>query len=688
MRIQGAYTKDSAIYIPALADHFADAFEPALRRKRHALSNEMQIGGVESVVSNDLLMSGSWTVDSAWHWTSPSHINILESHAYLAVLKMLTSKDGGVRFTTLLDSRVAKCSHAKGRSSSRALTPSLKKGAAWQLAGGLYPALGFAPTRLNTADGPSRERGIGATDCVCLCDMLVHSLNLSRNAGAWLRITPLLLWLPRAESCGLLSREYGANGPWTSPTGIFLLVGLLLGGISFGLSCSAFLLDQLDFQRPFPPGLSTSLSIRAFHFRNWITLSMLGIASWTFCITACSVLDFPVASSLCPIIGVISFSNGIHNREAAFHVLQPLPLACVLTHAAAMPILPTGLEEHSRAARRAPVAIAADRAVRPQTRTRREALLADFDSWLRTSVFFSLEDLVDRRDVDPEEVSNMLVEYGKELFYAGKSYGRFSETINGICARRPALKRQLASAWNLAFAWVADEPHFHHPAMPLTILISFSTLALLWGWPREAALLMMAWSGLLRIGEVFAARRRDLILPGDGPPGVEFALLQINQPKTRGRSAKHQAARIDPQDVVQLLVAVYGRAGADDHLWNQSPGAFRRRFGVLQKALGLPTVRTAAEVPYDLASLRPGGATYLLHRFEDAELVRRRGRWLSTRVCEIYLQEAAVVTHAARLPQAVRMKISKLVATYSEVHSRAIYFLDCSIPSNAWPRLW
>jgi hypothetical protein len=74
----------------------------------------------------------------------------------------------------------------------------------------------------------------------------------------------------------------------------------------------------------------------------------------------------------------------------------------------------------------------------------------------------TLSDLVDGREVDPEQVSNYLVEYGKEVFYAGKSCGRFSETINGINARRPVLQRQLAAAWNLAFAWVADEPHFHH----------------------------------------------------------------------------------------------------------------------------------------------------------------------------------------------------------------------------------
>jgi len=86
----------------------------------------------------------------------------------------------------------------------------------------------------------------------------------------------------------------------------------------------------------------------------------------------------------------------------------------------------------------------------------------------------------------------------------------------------------------------------------------FNNLVTAFKLAREASLLLMAWSGLLRIGEVFAAQRRDrLVLPTDGAPGCDFALLQINQPKTRGVSAKHQAARIDPQDVVQLLSAIF-----------------------------------------------------------------------------------------------------------------------------------
>ena len=64
---------------------------------------------------------------------------------------------------------------------------------------------------------------------------------------------------------------------------------------------------------------------------------------------------------------------------------------------------------------------------------------------------------------------------------------------------------------------------------------------------------------LLRVGEVFLeATRADLLLPADSAPGTSRILLRIKAPKTRGRAAKHQAAPVDPQDLVQLISTVLG----------------------------------------------------------------------------------------------------------------------------------
>ena len=72
-----------------------------------------------------------------------------------------------------------------------------------------------------------------------------------------------------------------------------------------------------------------------------------------------------------------------------------------------------------------------------------------------------------------------------------------------------------------------------------------------WGWLYVASVLCIGWSGIMRIGEVIMARRSDLVLPCDSAPGLRCILAKIRTPKTRGRSAKHQSARIDPCDLVR-----------------------------------------------------------------------------------------------------------------------------------------
>ena len=91
-------------------------------------------------------------------------MHVLESHAILALQRMIARRGGGCRSFAMSDSRVAKGSHAKGRSSALALRPSLMKTAAIQVAFGIYMSYGFAPTKLNIADCPTRDLELHPTD--------------------------------------------------------------------------------------------------------------------------------------------------------------------------------------------------------------------------------------------------------------------------------------------------------------------------------------------------------------------------------------------------------------------------------------------------------------------------------------------------------------------------------------------
>lgn len=246
------------------------------------------------------------------------------------------------------------------------------------------------------------------------------------------------------------------------------------------------------------------------------------------------------------------------------------------------------------------------------------------------------------------------------------------------------IRKQLAPAWDLAFAWLANEPHQHHPALPLSVLLAVLTTCLWWGWPLEAAVFALAWNGILRIGEVLLSKRKDLVLPDDSMPGVNFILLRIRAPKTRGRAAKHQAARVDPSDMIQLLVGVFGELPPDRLLWPYSAATLRKRFSAVLSSLGLPESTKSCR-GFDLGSK---GATHLLLTTEDPELCRRRGRWLSTRVMEIYLQEVMATTFVQRLDPKVRSTIYDRAAVFPQVLQLSMSFLATGIPCKVWPRLF
>ena len=105
------------------------------------------------------------------------------------------------------------------------------------------------------------------------------------------------------------------------------------------------------------------------------------------------------------------------------------------------------------------------------------------------------------------------------------------ETINGVTSLKPALKRQMQEAWNLAFAWVRDEPSTHHIAMPWQVLLACISVCLVWGWIDMAGMFSLCWGALLRVGEFLQATRKDLLLPYDTNYTNRFALLSLREPK-------------------------------------------------------------------------------------------------------------------------------------------------------------
>lgn len=74
----------------------------------------------------------------------------------------------------------------------------------------------------------------------------------------------------------------------------------------------------------------------------------------------------------------------------------------------------------------------------------------------------------------------------------------------------------------------------------------------------------------------------------------------------------------------------------------------------------------------------------MLRKTESAEVVRRRGRWLSVKTLEIYLQEVQVSTYLERVKPDAKVLIELRSGGFAPTLDRCIDFLQCGVPPNIW----
>ena len=609
VRIQGGLEKATAVPQDKFAAAVAKTFAKAIFSR--PTPAEAPKTGLENVAINDLLVGGSWFLGRSWVWRRSAHINVLETQAALEAIKDAVVQDGGdLKLNLLLDSAVARGALAKGRSSSHLLRPVLCRAAAWQVAGGIYAGYHHAPTRLNTADDPTRDRTVreaaGLSLVAVASDMFLPSLlelaKLSAPVGAWFRLALLLSFKVSRDRGSCLLRAVGSRFRDSLP-------------------------EPADLKSPKAPKF---------------------------------------------------LQEGPRPPRREFDSSLGYP--------GEGPLSPRNQQDRQRQGSRAGRSLPEGRPVLLRTSNNRDKLLHGFDAWLRV-IGSSLQFLLTTEASPAETIVGYLCRYGRELFDAGRPYWHYAETINAIAAKRPSLRRQLQGAWDLAFQWMSLEPHTHHVAMPAVILLSMLSLSLLWGWRLEAGIFALAWGGLLRIGEATGSLRASLVLPRDVLFANPYVLLRIVEPKTRFRAARHQAAKVDQEDLVKCIDMAFASLPASSRLWPMSSQTLRRRFDSILDRLGVPTARNHAR-PLDLGSFRPGGATHQLQVSEDAELVRRRGRWMSHRVMEVYLQEVMSSVFYPSLPIHVRENVMEAAVSFPAILEQSVQWTRQKIPTEVWYSLW
>ena len=236
----------------------------------------------------------------------------------------------------------------------------------------------------------------------------------------------------------------------------------------------------------------------------------------------------------------------------------------------------------------------------------------------------------------------------------------------------------------MGYAWVKAEPSQHHVAMPAPVLCAMVSLATMWGWLQLAGCLALSWGALLRPGELICACRRDLLLPSDLSWTIKFAILSIPEPKSRRTTARHQAAKLDAPDLLAFVDFVFKDFEGHQRLWPHTASTLRTRFGQLLRALKLPTVHQPSQVCLDLGSLRSGGATWLMLITENPDLCRRRGRWASHRMMEIYVQESMTLQYIKLISPESRQLCLDLYRSFPDVLFKAGELYRAKIPLKVW----
>ena len=684
--IQGKFTKPSATYTKGLALALARVFRDHLVARTRALEvHEISAEGLEDVISNDLSACKKWHTEEVWSWQGNSHINLLQASAVCRVFQRVGRCGGDSRFVFLCDSHVARASITRGRTSSGGMRPILSRISALSVAYGLYRVGRYSPTRLNPADAPTRDY-VCQTPCSSsiLSDLSYEEIawvaslpRMRRWAANWARLV-LLSWpsivtfhshggcLRRYSRYPLggpeIAREFdsslGYPGEGPAPRSMWLLLfafGAMLFGHPSALSTQSLLYWYASLST-----LACSVALLLYD----LVAFFIALSSWLFI----------ASSSLC----LISSSSLSATKPHQLYLILVVSLFAVGSS--------TGFrgshgDEHRKSLRTG-IDLPDGRRVTELTSSNRQVFLNQFYSWL--SQLDRSPGVVFEGPPDIDLINRWICEYGRKLFRDGKPYYHFSETINAIAGKRPTLRRSLMQAWDLAFMWNSYEPVEHHCAVPHQALLAILTTCLMWGWVREASIFALLFGALLRSGEVLAATRRDLIFPQDVAGTQDHILIRILEPKTRFRAARHQASRVEQPDLMRVISLGLFNIPRCDPLWPLSGSALRGRLTKVLQRLELPTKSGSIPKALTLASFRAGGATWLIAKSESVELTRRRGRWISVKVLETYLQEVSASTYMNEVQQRAKERTLAAMSIFCYVLVTAERFARSRLPTATW----
>ena len=157
-------------------------------------------------------------------------------------------------------------------------------------------------------------------------------------------------------------------------------------------------------------------------------------------------------------------------------------------------------------------------------------LLEYFRVWLEESVRgYTMTKLAREH---PVMFAEAVTEFGKLVYVHHWARGSYAETLNAITHRFHWLRGSLGGAWKIIEIWTALEPTQVRPPCPLLLLKAMVGLSIAWDWCHMAAVLLVAFFGLLRPCEMLRVRLSHLMWPEEHKSG-SHVYLKVQEPKSR-----------------------------------------------------------------------------------------------------------------------------------------------------------
>lgn len=188
-------------------------------------------------------------------------------------------------------------------------------------------------------------------------------------------------------------------------------------------------------------------------------------------------------------------------------------------------------------------------------------------------------------------------------------------------------------------------------------------------------MVLTGFYGLLRPGELLNLRASDVVPPNSMSLGSAFSVVRIARPKNARQMGIQQYVEIRHPDAANWLAWLKSERQPEAALWNSTPHRFRSMFKSVCRSLNIESLRLSP------ASLRAGGATWLVDQGIEVSRVRFLGRWAHMRSLEHYIQVARAQQITLSIAPTIALQLKKfLMRFHFLVHLPA--FLADQVPEE------